>query len=896
MDFNEAIRGNKLIALADNQILRLIRKETGREVSMDVIDNWYKERDLLKKHKNSATNRNRIKELQNLIYDFLYIPEYITIVMETKEHYKKLYKHGLMLNGKRYVRTSCSASQGRVSTVVFVEEPVSEKVLKRLDNGRDLNKPLVPSKYNAYLGTSGSATKVVSTPRVCIIPDCFDTRTVRVNWVTETEDSFHDDIVEEKEIPQEFNLFDGNGLISPAKAQEWADELGLDYLPAQWCIRANFTKGMLSVFDFVEFCAEINNQNYNVKSLYGEIVDLREVDVILTESQFKLWDSFNSYETYESNCIANGLTWGVSLHTPKKDKDVLELNYQFLQTLRLSDDDIKELCQMTVEYFEGVTSENIIYTILFLMGKHLNVDNIFEYLKSSDNYWVTALMYDHNLINDSYIREKIYDNVSARIKDACMGKLLVEGNFQVIVPDSFAFMQHACGLKVDGLLARGEFYSQYWNAKDIKTVDAMRSPLTHISEHNILSVKRNEKMDKWFKYYYTGMIANCKDEHTLRFSGSDYDYDIIATTSNEVMIRSVYKNQYPIVYQVPKAEKSVITPDKLFRADNFTFGSIIGAITNKTTNTYSLLPYFKEDSKEYGILMNRLKIGCKLQSAQIDKAKIGRKVKGIPRCWYEYRKSDSENDSEETVEEKKLMNTLLCDKHPYFFIYLYRETYKKYKDYYNGYDKLCMVRFGLSLDALKSQKRKNFQQIDFLDTFKKYLPVVDSPCEMNRICHHMEAINFNIKEKLKKTKQCQIYRSYIRNSVPKNDLNYLLVLDVVRRLKNDLAVKNDTSIMNNRRETNQSQRETRDNIFKLVKMELNDITSDKFELTNHLVEIFYKEFPSYNKNILFQLCGRYMVENVKQNHGGTIQVPILDETGDFVFLNQKYRVEEVKND
>ena len=39
-----------------------------------------------------------------------------------------------------------------------------------------------------------------------------------------------------------------------------------------------------------------------------------------------------------------------------------------------------------------------------------------------------------------------------------------------------------------------------------------------------------------------------------------------------------------------------------------------------------------------------------------------------------------------------------------------------------------------------------------------------------------------------------------------------------------------------------------------------------------------------------------MVENVKQNCGGVIQVPMLDEDGDFVFLNQKYRVEEVKND
>jgi hypothetical protein len=202
----------------------------------------------------------------------------------------------------------------------------------------------------------------------------------------------------------------------------------------------------------------------------------------------------------------------------------------------------------------------------------------------------------------------------------------------------------------------------------------------------------------------------------------------------------------------------------------------------------------------------------------------------------------------------------------------------------------------MPFESLKSLKRKSAEQREFLDSFEKYLPVIDSPCEMNRICHYMESINFNIKAKLKKTKQCQISHVYIRKSVPKNDLNYLLVLDAIRRFKNDLAVKNDTFFMQNRHETNQAQREARDNLFKMVKMELNDITSDKFELTNYLVEIFYKEFPSYNKNILFQLCGKYMVENVKQNCGGVIQVPMLDEDGDFVFLNQKYRVEEVKND
>lgn len=893
MTFDEAICSSKVIALADNQILRLIRKETGREISLEVIEGWYKERDILRKHKNSYENRKRIKELQGLIYEFMYVPEYITIVMEANSHYRRLFDKGLKLNGKKYVRMSCSASQGRVSTVVFVEETVAGKVIARLDNARDLNKELVPSKYNAYLGTSGSATKVVSTPRVCIIPDCFDTRTVKVNWVIETEGNVSDDIIEEREIPIEFNLFDGNGLISPTKAQEWADELDLDYLPAQWCVRASFTKGMLSVFDFISFCREINNENYNVRTLYGDIVDLRNVDVILTESQFKLWDSFESYQIYEQNCVKNGLTWGVALQTPKKDKDVLELNYQFLQTLKLLDEDIPELCRTTVEYFEGVTSENILYTILFLLGKNLDSENIVQQLKSSDNYWINALMFCHDLINDTYIREKIYDTVSTRIKDACMGKILVEGNFQVIVPDSFAFMQHACGLKVEGLLKQGEFYSNYWNNKGVGLVDGMRSPLTHISEHNLLTIAKNDEMDKWFKYYYTGMIANCKDEHTLRFSGSDYDYDIIATTSNPIIIKGTYKNQLPIVYEVPKAEKIKITSHSLFHADLFSFGSIIGAITNKTTNMYALLPYFKEDSEEYQILMNRLKMGCKLQSAQIDKAKIGKKVKGIPLSWTQYNPI-LEGDSEETVAQKNIYNNVLCDKHPYFFIYLYRDTHKKYKNYYNGYDKLCKTKFGINITELQAMKRKNTEQREFLEMFKKYLPVVDSSCEMNRICHYIESINFNIKSKLKQTKNSQIFHYAQCKNVAKNDLNYKKVLDVIRTLKKDLSAKNDTIAMINRKEADADRKNLKNNLLRKVKNDLNEISSDRVEICNYLVEIFYKELPSYNKSIMYQLCGKQIVENIKNNCGRKIQVPVADENGDFVFLNQKYRVEEVE--
>ena len=41
----------------------------------------------------------------------------------------------------------------------------------------------------------------------------------------------------------------------------------------------------------------------------------------------------------------------------------------------------------------------------------------------------------HNVINDKYVSDKIYDNIVNKIKSACMGKLVVNGNYQVLVSD-----------------------------------------------------------------------------------------------------------------------------------------------------------------------------------------------------------------------------------------------------------------------------------------------------------------------------------------------------------------------------------------------------------------------------------------------------------------------------
>lgn len=526
LTFNEGKKNNEIIALADNQILRTIRDIRKQDVDKNVIENLYQERDLIKKEKNNLDNLKKIIKLQNQINHLLYIPDYITVVIDNLSHYKYIYINGVKINGNIYKRLSCSASQARASTVVLCNIDIIDEVKERLNNGRNLNKEISPSKFNAYFGLASSATKVVSEPKFIVVKDFINKDKFLTNFVIETDWDIDDQIVQQ-EVKQEMNRTDGMGLISPKQAEKWGKELGLDYIPSQFCIRQSFIKGMLCTFDIHQFCKEKNNNNYIVDTIYkdkdGNYIkaDLRDYDVILSESQFKLWDSYDSVEQYIECCHKNKLYWGISQYTPKKAKDILKLNYQFIQTLNLNSEEVEKLCSQFVDWIQGVTYNNFAYTLLFLLGVNNNEERINNFLKNSDNYWIKSLIINPELRNDKFIRNKIYNLIKTRIKNGCLGNIYVDGNFQVIVSDPYGFMQHVCGQEVTGLLKKDEFYSNYWNEKGVKQIDSMRSPLTYRSEHVILNLRNDEETNKWYKYCNLGIILNYHGHECVNYAGSD---------------------------------------------------------------------------------------------------------------------------------------------------------------------------------------------------------------------------------------------------------------------------------------------------------------------------------------------------------------------------------------
>jgi len=899
LNFKDAQKNKEIISLFDSQLLRSVGFVSDKDFDDHIL---HKLKNKLKKTKNkkhSKDNTATIQKIQDEVNQMLFVPEIISIVMESKSDYAYLYKNLLTLNNKKYRRLSCSAGQARMSNVIFCEVSMANKLDELFDNGRDKSKMLVPSKFNAYKGLVSSSSSVVSTPRFCVIPDYISNTDVKVNFVTET--SIHeDDKIEIRTLPEEFNRFDGQGLISVEQATKWAEELGLDYIPSQWCVRQNYLKGMLTTFDIKSFFKKENNGNFIVNTSYlnekGEqkVTDLRNTDVIISESMFKLWNHWDSVESYQSNCKKNNLRWGVSLVSPKKDKDILKMNYQFLQTVNLQGDSIEKICKKFVDWIEGVTSKDVYYTMLFLLGTDVDEEKILKYIEKSENHWIKSLIVNPKLIEDKWIKKKIYDLMKNKIKNGCLGQILVDGNFTVLVSDPFAMMQHVCGHTVTGLLEKDEYYSNYWNKKGVTLVDSMRAPLTYRSEHVLLNLKRNKDMDYWYKHNESGLIVNVHGEQTMRWAGSDFDMDIIATTSDENILQGVYQDELPIMYIPPKSEPKKLTDVALYRADLHSFGSEIGQITNKSTSGYALLEQLEKDTPEYETTMTRIRTCTKYQSAQIDKAKIGRKVKSTPRIWQHYNYIDEAKDSPEEIERKKFLNKTLLNKHPYFFTYLYKNTRKKYQNYLKNEDITCRQKFGISINDLKKQNRKTKEQTEFLKKFYERSPVIDNDCVMNRICRHVESVDFNIRNIIKSDTNDELYKMLMSGDLSDfNKSKYNKILEKIKSYKDKSSSLASNSLggigKNGFDEEKEISVKTE---YQILEEDLGKICSDVYELVDYLIYIFYVEPTGFNKEIIWSIYGDIIFDNVK-GKVDSYNIPIPDENGEIEYLNKKYILKEV---
>ena len=74
---------------------------------------------------------------------------------------------------------------------------------------------------------------------------------------------------------------------------------------------------------------------------------------------------------------------------------------------------------------------------------------------------------------------------------------------------------------------------------------------------------------------------------------------------------------------------------------------------------------------------------------------------------------------------------------------------------------------------------------------------------------------------------------------------------------------------------------------------INMVCSDSYLVTNVLLDYFYVNKPSSNKDILWGAYGKYIYQNVKEKCSGTVLFPFPNKNGGIKYLETNYSVKEI---
>ena len=467
---------------------------------------------------------------------------------------------GYMLNGIRYVVFMCGASDGRKATFSAINDtiyPIMGKWAMCGLSTKDMK--LAINKYMAYIGLLSSASKPfkevfgveVNIRRVAIIKDIDVFIDALVDYVSMTAGVSH-----KKARKIVINAFDGFGIIRK------------ELTNGESCtIRGPWMKAFVQAIDFTKLAAWCFEQGIypEFTDRWGNVIQLKDVDMILTESCFKTAKDYESWNQYCSAFeeLGHEICVCVREHAPK----LKGLPYQQGQTLCGTEDDATSFMmhakKSVYKYQQPKEAAGL------LRGAHKQA----------------AKMYPA-LLNESHTKRSIQEMYSTKRNDMLGGRIPELGYNAFLAPDPVAFAQHLFGLPITGFLKADECYC---SAAKPGFVDVTRNPHldnAHVVLNNVESCPFAEGPTMFINIFDLVTIrlrADYDGDHVW-YSQDGHLLDLVSRTYEELM-------NLPIDWDAPKAPKGAITRSAIAGfITNLLHGSEIGlyadALTKMLAHSY----------------------------------------------------------------------------------------------------------------------------------------------------------------------------------------------------------------------------------------------------------------------------------------------------------------------
>ena len=413
-----------------------------------------------------------------------------------------------------------------------------------------------------------------------------------------------------------------------------------------------YIKGVVHKVDFAALLSELEVPF--IVDMWGNKYNPADVDIILTDSMFKglkwMTDNDLSWAEYLERCKR----YNHALYVSGKDKievqDTTELNYQFLNTLSITDDEFrpkdlplgfKGSPEYDSRHWITKTTETEYYSLVAdnAARRRYFIDELSEDLTDNRRKFRAELIKKNALFIDEpiYARE-LKDRAENLLGKYAMGKLLVAGDNRYLSDDLLrliAYMvKEAVGDGVAYSLLEKEFISDNfmyapqpnYEKSDYYTI--LRSP--HIARNEEVLVKPmvpGKLREKYFSHLSYVIMVDSRSLIPERLGGADFDGDMVKTIADPLVNKCVMRSSTELpLLKIPTEQPLIADANdwyERFITVKNTFSSRVGQISNAALSR-GIIAYDEntadEEKERYYHEVETLAI---LTGLEIDSAKSG---------------------------------------------------------------------------------------------------------------------------------------------------------------------------------------------------------------------------------------------------------------------------------
>jgi hypothetical protein len=134
----------------------------------------------------------------------------------------------------------------------------------------------------------------------------------------------------------------------------------------------------------------------------------------------------------------------------------------------------------------------------------------------------------------------------------------------------------------------------------------------------------------------------------------------------------------------------------------------------------------------------------------------------------------------------------------------------------------------------------------------------------------------------------------MRNENIINTEMYLKVFEEYKKIMKQLKNINNLNNTDVKNKYDENKAQEVNVIYKKFIDEMDSICSNTYELVDYLINIFYIECPSSNKDLLWNTYGNIIFENIKIKNQNSILFPFPNKEGKIEYLNQRFLLKEVE--